>query len=67
VLLFVQEELQAVARAMAEQTEVQFAPLGREPDKPRDGLVVHADGVNWDPGSGEGPYVWYNSTWNFIG
>ena len=29
-----------------------------------DGTLVYADGTSWDPGSGEGFYAYYNSTWN---
>lgn len=36
------------------------------PAKPRDGDIRFADGVQWNPGSGEGVYVFYNATWNFI-
>ncbi len=32
------------------------------PGKPRNGDIRIADGVNWNPGSGEGPY-WYNGAW----
>lgn len=38
----------------------QNAALG----KPRDGVTVKADGTNWNPGSGEGLYTYYNSTYN---
>lgn len=38
-----------------------------EPDRPRDGDVRYADGTSWDPGSGEGAYIYYNSTWNKMG
>ncbi len=34
------------------------------PDRVRDGLLVYADGTNWNPGLGEGVYAYYNSTWN---
>lgn len=34
------------------------------PDKPRDGLVVQADGTNWNPGSGAGLYAYYGGVWN---
>ncbi len=37
------------------------------PDKPRDGMIRYADGSNWNPGSGEGAYIYYNSTWNSLG
>jgi hypothetical protein len=30
--------------------------LHAEPDKPREGDLVRADGTDWNPGSGEGVY-----------
>ncbi len=36
-----------------------------EPSKPRDGMIVYADGTNWDPGSGEGFYKRINGAWKF--
>ena len=35
-----------------------------EPMRPRDGDIVLADGTEWDPGSGEGVYCYYNNMWN---
>jgi hypothetical protein len=37
------------------------------PDKPRNGDIRLADGTSWNPGSGQGFYGYYNSTWNFLG
>jgi len=37
------------------------------PAKVTDGMVVYADGTNWNPGSGEGAYIWYAAAWNFLG
>lgn len=34
------------------------------PDKPRDGMKRYADGTQWDPGGGEGLYIYYNGVWN---
>lgn len=35
------------------------------PARPRKGMIVYADGTDWNPGSGEGLYV-YKSSWVFI-
>jgi len=35
-----------------------------EPARFSDGMLVYADGTNWDPGSLEGIYARYNATWN---
>jgi hypothetical protein len=34
------------------------------PVKPREGMLVFADGVDWDPGSGPGYYVFYAGAWH---
>lgn len=36
------------------------------PPKPRDAMVVYADGTNWDPGKGEGIYAYINGAWVFL-
>ena len=37
------------------------------PPNPYPGLIAYADGINWDPGSGEGPYMYTTSGWVFMG
>lgn len=34
------------------------------PSKPRDGMLKYADGVNWNPGAGQGIYAYYGGVWN---
>lgn len=64
---FVFDELQKIAAA------IQIVAAGRvekayaAPAKPRDGMVRLADGVNWNPGSGEGAYIYYGAAWHFLG
>lgn len=41
--------------------------LNVAPERPRDGMTVGADGTNWNPGSGQGVYTYYNATWNKLG
>ena len=33
------------------------------PAKPQNGLIVYADGTNWNPGSGVGFYGYENGAW----
>lgn len=33
------------------------------PEKPTEGMYVKADGTNWNPGSGTGPYMYISGTW----
>lgn len=44
-------------------TGIQFKVLHVEPARPREGLVVYADGTDWDPGSGKGLYQYDGSAW----
>lgn len=37
------------------------------PAKPRDGMVVYADGTNWNPGAGAGVYVYRGAAWHLLG
>ena len=34
------------------------------PTKPREGMLVYADGTDWNPGSGAGYYVYYAGAWH---
>lgn len=37
------------------------------PVKPREGDIRLADGTQWNPGSGQGVYCYYNGAWRFLG
>lgn len=61
---WVEEELRALQVALLAAVEsVPILPLYVEPPRPRDGMVVYADGTQWDPGSGEGFYGRENGAW----
>ena len=66
---FVLDQFREIANAFAsvETDAVLLKQWNAEPDKTYDGLVVYADGTNWNPGSGEGVYCFYNSSWNKLG
>ena len=34
------------------------------PTRTEDGMIRYADGTNWNPGSGEGMYAYFNAQWN---
>lgn len=42
---------------------VTLATLGVEPPRPRDGMIVYADGTEWNPGAGEGFYGYQAGAW----
>ncbi len=64
---YVQDQFSQIEQAFQEQDYVFLVKLYVEPSRPRDGLVVYADGTEWDPGSGEGVYVYYGAAWNKLG
>lgn len=37
------------------------------PSKPREGMLVKADGTSWNPGSGAGFYGYRAGAWRFLG
>jgi hypothetical protein len=39
----------------------------REPERPYEGMMVGADGTEWNPGSGRGVYARVNSAWVKLG
>lgn len=60
-------ELRRIAAALRLIADGHVDPTYVEPTKPRDGDFRLADGANWDPGSGQGAYIYYASTWNPLG
>lgn len=64
----VEQELQNISEAL--QTPNQALYLGmlyKTPVKPRDGMIVLADGTSWNPGSGAGFYGYRAGSWRFLG
>jgi hypothetical protein len=60
-------ELEKIAATFAEQDFVQLKKTYVEPTRPRDGMVVYADGTSWNPGAGEGYYGYYAASWHKLG
>ncbi len=46
---------------------VQMEVAHMVPDKPRNGMLVEADGTNWNPGSGAGLYIYRSGAWVKVG
>jgi len=65
---FLEQELRAIAAANA-QPSMQLLLSVRHMPPPRlaDGVVVLADGVDWNPGSGPGFYGYRAGSWRFLG
>jgi hypothetical protein len=68
VLDYLESELEKLSETLNEMGEfLQLKQLHVEPEKPRAGMVVLADGTDWDPGSGAGFYGYYGAAWAKLG
>ena len=47
--------------------KIRLDPQYAAPEKPRDGMILVADGTTWNPGSGAGAYCYYGAAWHFLG
>jgi hypothetical protein len=65
---YVVDELQSVAQSQSDPVDfVQLNVLNTAPEKPRDGMLIEADGVNFNPGSGAGCYMRRAGAWVKLG
>lgn len=61
---WIQEELRRIQSAIGTKLEQEVDFLSAPPQRIREGLIVGADGTNWDPlGSGKGLYVYRGGAW----
>jgi len=62
---YLEEEVDLIEQAINRPsiTRLNLQELNAEPERPRDGDLVYADGTNWNPGSGEGGYLRENGSW----
>lgn len=61
---FLQDELARISDAIGELSRGHISASAVAPARPMDGDIRYADGTNWDPGSGEGLYAYFNGAWN---
>lgn len=64
---YLQRELDRIAEIFSGIENILLAQLHVEPDKPREGLIVLADGIDWNPGSGAGFYGYRGGIWRLLG
>lgn len=63
----VMQEFERIEQALELFDHIQLLELHAEPLKPRDGMIVLADGTGWNPGAGQGFYGRYASAWHKLG
>ncbi len=61
---WVEQQFDELAKVLGVTSQTQYDKLNAAPAKPRGGMVVYADGTNWNPGAGEGIYAYYGGVWN---
>lgn len=60
---FMVQELEKIADFLDSVLTREVPELNKEPAKPRDRMIVAADGVLWNPGAGKGLYTYLNGEW----
>ena len=62
---FLYEELQRISRSISEieRAYIVLSPQTAEPLRKKEGMVINADGVNWNPGGGAGLYQYLSGAW----
>lgn len=65
---YVDQEFAAIASSqVANVVSLPLSPVFAPPSRPRTGTIVYADGVKWNPGAGEGAYVFgSDGNWHFL-
>ena len=58
---------QELARIEDALKKMELVTYNAVPTKPFEGMVVIADGTNWNPGSVQGVYWFDGTSWNFLG
>lgn len=62
------EELGRISLAFdSTRSNLMLDELNVEPSRPVEGLVAVADGTNWNPGSGQGAYIYLSGVWIPLG
>lgn len=57
------DELRRISVEGSETIAVELRQVGRAPDKPREGMIVSANGTTWNPGAGAGAYEYKGGAW----
>lgn len=62
-----QQQFDDLTRSLQQTPLLWLKQVNVEPTKVRDGMIVLADGSDWNPGSGQGFYGYYASAWHKLG
>lgn len=60
---YLEDELRKISESLNEQDSLELRASRHAPAKPREGMIIHADGVAWNPGDGAGTYRYQGGLW----
>lgn len=60
---YLQRELSRIGDSVRRTSEVVLGKQNIAPTKPEDGIIIYADGTNFNPGSGAGIYAYINGVY----
>lgn len=60
---WVEQELQSIEQELAQVDLLNLRPVYRDVVKPRDGMLIYADGTTFNPGGGRGTYERKGGAW----
>src|SRR5262245_53931569 len=60
---YLESELRKISESFGETDALELRASRHEPQRTREGMIIHADGTAWDPGEGEGTYRYQGGLW----
>lgn len=68
IAAFLENELRQIAsKDLDDILALELRPSYTAPLRPREGMIVYADGTSWNPGSGKGPYFYgSDAAWHLL-
>lgn len=63
---YVEEELEKISKEFNETIALDLRTVHQEPKRPREGMIVSADGSDWNPGAGGGAYEFVGGVWRRV-
>lgn len=63
LLEYIERELETISRESGETQALDLRPVHALPIRPREGMIIYADGVDLDLGIGAGAYVYSSGFW----
>ena len=63
LIIWLDLEFRRLSNVINRNIDQPYDPVGVNFDKFVDGMIIYADGTNFDPGSGRGLYLRNNNAW----